>query len=113
MGVKLIITENSKLVNDPEFFKRGRYYFDGVWGQAARGAALQQTILRAIAPHPQGLTLDAIVQTITTEGAILQPPLATLQRHDVVRETNGLLHIIVELFRRWVLSLRNFQVREP
>ncbi|MFB2976954.1 ATP-binding protein [Microseira sp. BLCC-F43] len=90
------------VVNDPEFFKRGRYYFDGVWGQAVRGAALQQTILRAIAPHPQGLSLDAIAQSLTTNCQNLQAPIKNLQRHDVVRETDGRIHIIVELFRRWV-----------
>ncbi len=90
------------VVNDPEFFKRGRYYFDGVWGQAARGAALQQTILRAIAPHPQGLSLDAIAQSLTTNCQNLQATIKNLQRHDVVRETDGRIRIIVELFRRWV-----------
>ncbi|WP_292737068.1 hypothetical protein [Nostoc sp. JL31] len=38
------------VINNPEFFKRGRYYFDGVWGQAARGAEGQQVILQEPIP---------------------------------------------------------------
>ncbi|PSB03673.1 hypothetical protein C7B64_07520 [Merismopedia glauca CCAP 1448/3] len=33
------------------FFQQGRYYFEGVWGQAAQGATSQQEILRALAAH--------------------------------------------------------------
>ena len=102
------------VINDPEFFKRGRYYFDGVWGQAARGASGQQAILKALAPHPQGLTLDEL-RTQFNEilrahvGAplpekTLQEALKTLKRHDVVEEREGCWQIIVELFRRWVLQ---------
>ncbi len=92
------------VVNDPKFFQQGRYYFEGVWGQAAQGAAGQQEIIKAIAPHPQGLNTDAIytVSTITDEST-LQEALTTLQRHDVVEETQGRWRIIVELFRLWVL----------
>jgi hypothetical protein len=101
------------VINDPEFFKRGRYYFDGVWGQAARGASGQQAILRALAPHPEGLSLDELrTQLDALIGAqgfaplqeeTLQDALKTLMRHDVVQEREGHWQIIVELFRRWVL----------
>ncbi|MBR8840055.1 MAG: ATP-binding protein [Stigonema ocellatum SAG 48.90 = DSM 106950] len=91
------------VVNDPEFFKRGRYYFDGVWGQAARGASGQQAIIRAIAPHPQGLTMDALANYTGSDMTTLQEALKSLKRHDVVKETDGSLRITVELFRRWVL----------
>lgn len=93
------------VINDSEFFKRGRYYFDGVWGQAARGAAGQQAILRAIAPHPDGLTLEALAHFTDIDIAALPEALNTLKRHDVVDETQGRWRIIVELFRRWVLQL--------
>ncbi|TAF56847.1 MAG: ATP-binding protein [Oscillatoriales cyanobacterium] len=66
------------VINDPEFFTRGRYYFTGVWGQAAEGASGQQEILTALAPHLEGMN------------------------HDVVKEINGCYCIAVELFRRWV-----------
>jgi hypothetical protein len=102
------------VINDPEFFKRGRYYFDGVWGQAARGASGQQAILRALAPHPEGLTLDELRtqldELVGAQGLVplqketLQEALKTLTRHDVIREREGHWRIIVELFRRWVLQ---------
>jgi hypothetical protein len=92
------------VINDPEFFKRGRYYFDGVWGQAARGASGQQAILRALAPRPDGLTIDALAQVTGMDEETLQEALKTLTRHDVVREREGCWQIIVELFRRWVLQ---------
>ncbi|HEY9821914.1 MAG TPA: ATP-binding protein, partial [Candidatus Sericytochromatia bacterium] len=101
------------VINDAEFFKRGRYYFDGVWGQAARGAFGQQAILRALAPHPQGLSIDELkTQLDEFVGAqslaplqeeTLQDALKTLTRHDVIQQKEGGWQIIVELFRRWVL----------
>jgi predicted Rossmann fold nucleotide-binding protein DprA/Smf involved in DNA uptake len=92
------------VINDPELFKRGRYYFDGVWGQAARGASGQQAILKALAPHPEGLSIDALAQVTAMEEETLQEALKTLKRHDVVQEREGGWQIIVELFRRWVLQ---------
>ncbi|MFW9260650.1 AAA family ATPase, partial [Nostoc sp. CALU 546] len=92
------------VINDPEFFKRGRYYFDGVWGQAARGAEGQQAIVQVLAPHPEGLSLDALAQSTGMNDADLQEALNTLKRHDVVEETQESWRIMVELFRRWVLQ---------
>jgi hypothetical protein len=102
------------VINDPEFFKRGRYYFDGVWGQAAQGASEQQAILKALAPHPEGLSIEKLrTQLGEMVGAthipplqeeMLQEALKTLIRHDVVQDREGCWHIIVELFRRWVLQ---------
>ena len=99
------VEDVEEVVNDPEFFKRGRYYFDGVWGQAVQGVSGQQTILRSIAPYPEGLTINAIAQVTAIDEATVTEALNTLKRHDVVRETDGRWHIIVELFRRWVLDL--------
>ncbi|MEH2307123.1 AAA family ATPase [Nostoc sp.] len=92
------------VINDPEFFQRGRYYFDGVWGQAARGAEGQQAIIQLLAPHAEGLSLDALAQSTGMNNADLQEALNTLKRHDVVEETQGNWRIMVELFRRWVLQ---------
>ncbi len=100
------------VINDPEFFKRGRYYFDGVWGQAARWASGQQAILRTLAPHPDGLSIDELRTQLDCIGAThsplqeetLQEALKTLMRHDVVQEIEGCWRIIVELFRRWVVK---------
>ncbi|MEH2373292.1 helix-turn-helix domain-containing protein [Nostoc sp.] len=92
------------VINDPGFFKRGRYYFDGVCGQAARGAGGQQAIIQLLAPHPEGLSLDALAQSTGMNDANLQEALNTLKRHDVVEETQESWRIMVELFRRWVLQ---------
>lgn len=93
------------VISDPEFFQGGSYYFDGVWGQAMRGVAGQQAILRALAPHSQGLSVDDLVQATGSDTLTVQEALKTLKRHDVVEETEGNGRIIVELFRRWVLQL--------
>jgi hypothetical protein len=90
------------VINDTEFFTRGRYYFTGVWGQAAQGASGQQEILKALAPHLEGMNLDRLSQETGMDETSLQEPLKTLERHDVVRESDGCYSITVELFRRWV-----------
>ncbi|MGA9377388.1 MAG: ATP-binding protein [Phormidium sp.] len=93
------------VIDDPKLFSLGRYYFTGVWGQAAQGASGQQTILRSIAPHPEGLSIDAIAQATNLDETTIQEALKTLKRHDVVKEIEGRWQIIVELFRRWVVNL--------
>ena len=90
------------VINDPEFFSRGRYYFTGVWGQAAQGASGQQEILKALAPHLEGMNLERLSQETGMDETSLQEALKTLERHDVVRESDGCYSITVELFRRWV-----------
>ena len=91
------------VINDPEFFQRGRYYFDGVWGQAARGAPGQQDVLRAIAPHREGLDIKTLAEFTGMNETNLQQALNSLKRHDVLWEIDGKWRIIVELFRHWVL----------
>jgi hypothetical protein len=93
------------VINDPEFFSRGCYYFTGVWGQAAQGASGQQEILKALAPHLEGMNLDRLSQATGMDETSLQEALKTLERHDVAREIDGCYCIAVELFRRWVLKL--------
>ncbi|MBD1828159.1 AAA family ATPase [Microcoleus sp. FACHB-61] len=90
------------VINNPEFFQRGSYYFDGVWGQAARGAPGQQEILRAIAPHQEGLDINTLAEITGMNETNLQQALNSLIRHDVVWEIDGKWRIIVELFRVWV-----------
>ncbi|MEG4503538.1 ATP-binding protein [Microcoleus sp. F6_B4] len=90
------------VINNPEFFQRGSYYFDGVWGQAARGAPGQQEILRAIAPHREGLDINTLAEITGMNETNLQQALNSLIRHDVVWEIDGKWRIIVELFRLWV-----------
>ncbi|QIR39301.1 ATP-binding protein [Tolypothrix sp. PCC 7910] len=98
------VEDVAAVINDSEFFKRGRYYFDGVWGQAMRGADGQQAIIQVLAPHPEGLSLDALAESTGMGREQLQAALGVLMRHDVVAENEGRWRIIVELFRRWVLQ---------
>ncbi len=95
------------VINNTEFFKRGRYYFDGVWNQAKQGAEGQQAMLRVLAPHPKGLSYEDVIEEVSTEGfdeESLKEAVDTLQRHDVVEEREGQWRIIVELFRRWLVQ---------
>jgi hypothetical protein len=90
------------VIEDPEFFDRGRYYFTGIWQQAAQDTPHQQTILKAIAPA--GLTLSELSTHTNLAPADLQPALTRLDRHDVICYQNDRYYIAVELFRRWVLD---------
>jgi hypothetical protein len=99
------IDDVGAVIND-ELFTRGRYYFTGVWGQAARGADYQQAILQVLAPHAEGLTLGEIADAAGVESADATEALETLKRHDVVAETESRWRIVVELFRRWVLQMQ-------
>jgi hypothetical protein len=95
------------VINDSEFFNRGRYYFTGVWNQAAQGYPKQQDILTVLAEYPEGFSIDKLLQRTGLDETILNDALNTLKRHDVVCETGNHWKIIVELFRRWVVE--NFQ----
>ncbi|ACK73624.1 ATPase [Gloeothece citriformis PCC 7424] len=96
--------EDVETIINEEFFGRGRYYFEGVWGQAAQGTPQQQQIIKILAPHPQGLTLNEIATATGIDTTLLSEALLTLKRHDVVEEkTDSRFRITVELFRQWVL----------
>lgn len=88
------ITESSDL------YDNGRYYFTGVWQQAAQSPPRQQEILNAIA-H-QGLSRDVLLQQF--DPAQFDTAIEALRRHDVVHEVNQTWCIKVELFRRWVVK---------
>ncbi len=90
-------------VINPKFFQQGRYYFEGVWGQAAQDAPGQQEIIKALAPYPQGLTRENLAAETGLDREIIEKAIAILIRHDVIEEDNGNYRIIVELFRRWVV----------
>ena len=102
------IEDVETVINNPEFFTNARYYLTGVWGQAAEGAAGQQEILKALAPHLKGMNFEMLSAETGMDETSLEEALKTLERHDVVRESDGCYCIAVELFRRWVqMSLRD------
>jgi len=92
------------------FFTTGINYFNGVWQQAAEGATHQQDILKALAPHPQGLTESELISQINLPSETLQAALKTLKDHDVIRvqKINEMVNwaIAVELFRNWVVKYK-------
>jgi len=102
------IQDVEAVIDNPDFYSHGRYYFTGVWDQAARGAKGQQQILTALAPHQkEGLTLPALKDATGTDTPNLQTAIETLERHDVVkRDGDNRWQIAVELLRRWVAANR-------
>ncbi|MGB3514582.1 MAG: ATP-binding protein [Microcoleaceae cyanobacterium] len=98
------IADVEVIIGQNELFQNGRYYFTGVWGQAAQDAPGQQDILKALADYPEGCSRDTIQEITGLEESILNDALETLSRHDVMIETEGNLQFAVELFRRWVVQ---------
>ena len=98
------VEDVNKVVNET-LFQQGRYYFEGVWGQVAQDVIGQQDIIKALAPHPQGLTIKELANTTGLDTETLTAAIEILNRHDVIKESNGKYCIIVELFRRWVLTV--------
>ena len=98
------VEDVNKVVNKT-LFQQGRYYFEGVWGQAAQDVMGQQDIIKALAPHPQGLTIEELANATELEDKTLTAAIEILERHDVIKESDGKYCIIVELFRRWALTV--------
>jgi hypothetical protein len=91
------------VINAPEFDRDGHAYFSGVWWQAEQSAPEGQTaVLRALAPHPQGLTLEELAAAAALEPEQARAALETLGLHDVVRQQGDRYGYTVELMRRWV-----------
>ncbi len=87
-----------------DFFAKGRYYFTGVWKQAAQDAPGQQEILQVLAEKIEGRNLSDIRRKSRLEENEIDKALKTLKRHDVVSEADGKWKIIVPLFHQWVLE---------
>ncbi|MGB3518194.1 MAG: hypothetical protein WBA43_17175, partial [Elainellaceae cyanobacterium] len=99
---KFTVSDVQAVVERPEFFAQGKPYFTGVWAQARHDVPGQQTLLKTLAPHPEGLELDDLQHGSELDQTTFAAALGTLENHDVVRVTNGTAKIIVEVFRRWV-----------
>ncbi|MEM8640465.1 MAG: AAA-like domain-containing protein [Cyanobacteria bacterium P01_G01_bin.54] len=87
-------------ISQADLFRNGRYYFEGVWNQAAQGAPGQQAILQTLAPHLDGLTVAELQAQLPHLGN-LAAALGTLERHDAIQRVADRYCITVELFRRW------------
>jgi hypothetical protein len=93
------------VVKNGAFYRMGRYYFTGVWGQAAQGIPGQQAVLCSLAPAETGLPVREIARRLDIPLAGVEAALETLARHDVVQEEeDSRWRFTVELMRRWVLQ---------
>lgn len=91
------------VINAPEFSRDGDAYFGGVWRQAEQCEPPDQTaVLRALAPHEEGLPLPALARAAGVSEAQAGAALDTLRCHDVVTQRDGRSVFTVELMRRWV-----------
>jgi hypothetical protein len=97
------LSDVEAVINAPEFDRDGHAYFIGVWWQAEQSAPEGQTaVLRALEPHPQGLTLAKLAAAATLEPEQARAALKTLGLHDVMRQRDDRYGYTVELMRRWV-----------
>ena len=96
------IEDVDEVIQEADFFKKGRYYFEGVWTQAGQGAQGQRNIIRALANYEQGVNQQVLAETMAMEEEEFRESLTTLINHDVIASEDDQLTIIVELFRRWI-----------
>ncbi|NMF81865.1 ATP-binding protein [Nodosilinea sp. P-1105] len=101
---KFMVADVQAVIDQPDFFDKGKPYFQGVWAQAGQDPAGQQALLAALAPHPDGLPIEALWEAVDLDEAACAAAVQTLENHDVVRQDQGQVAIIVEVFRRWVLQ---------
>jgi hypothetical protein len=93
------------ILNSPDFYSSGRYYFTGVWNQAAEQIPQQQPILVHLA-HNSAQTCPEIASAIGLPVEITQQSLDILKRHDVadtLPNDPDRWHISIELFRLWLI----------
>ncbi len=98
--------EDVKNIINKDFFSDNKYYFSGVWQQAGQDIEGQQAIIKALAPHSEGLNKNELTKIIAIEKEKLLAAINTLKSHDVIEEKDSKYRIIVELFRLWVLENR-------
>ena len=101
---KFTVADVQAVVERPEFFAQGKPYFAGIWAQASHDAPGQQRLLQALAPHPEGLSIDELQRSVELDPDTFGAALGTLAHHDVVQVEDGTAQIIVEVFRRWVMQ---------
>ena len=102
------LADVEQVIAAPEFDRDGNAYFSGVWWQAEHSAPSEQlAVLRALAPHATGLSLDDLAAAASLEQGQAHEALTKLCYHDVVSECAGCYRYTVELMRRWVLRRQN------
>ena len=100
---KFTLKDLTTILGNPDFYSSGRYYFTGVWTQAAEQHPQQQPILVHLAHHPNQNPTQ-ISQILDLDLKLTQIALDTLKRHDVAHHCNDdRWEISIELFRRWII----------
>ena len=98
----------NSVIESRAFYEQGRYYFNGVWGQAEKsGPAGQIAIMQTLAQSDMPLD-DATISARTGLVQVdLNASLTTLQQHDVLRNVeNGRFDFTVPLMRRWIRDVK-------
>ncbi|MBK8898612.1 MAG: hypothetical protein IPN66_15720 [Candidatus Competibacteraceae bacterium] len=90
------------MVEESRFYLNGHVYFNGIWAQAGEAPPGQQTLLKLLAPHGDGLDQAILREQSGLDPAAFTDALDALERHDVVNCHNGRCRYSVELMRRWV-----------
>jgi hypothetical protein len=87
------------LVASGALYEQGTVYFRGIWDQAGTGAAGQHVLLRALAPHPNGLDEAGLGREAGLSGTGLSAALQALLDQDVLSAEGGRYRFSVELMR--------------
>lgn len=97
-----------RIINSSAFYDQGRYYFNGVWGQAEKsGPEGQLAILEVLANSSEPVEINEIAGRTTIEEALMQASLRTLQQHDVVKRLeNGRYDFTVPLMGNWIRKMK-------
>ncbi len=93
-----------EIVNSPEFYEQGSYYFSGVWGQAERSAPPGQLeILKSIARSKSPVRIENLVTTTKLDNMTVEACLTTLKKHDVITIIfEDTYTFAVPLMRNWI-----------
>ncbi len=92
------------VVDEPQFYQQGDAYFRGIWSQADEAPPGQHRLLQALAPHAEGLTIQALQDASGLDAETRAAALPALRRHDVVVCEEEPCRYRVELLRRWVAA---------
>jgi serine/threonine protein kinase len=100
------------IVNSPDFYEQGNYYFSGVWGQAEQSEPEGQlALLKSIARSIEPVHVDSLVATTHSSETAVRACLATLSQHDVVKVDNeGRCDFAVPLMRHWIREYKSTAV---
>lgn len=101
---RLTVQDVQSVVDAPQLFSQGAYYFEGVWRHAGEIGSELAAILSTLARAAEGMSSSQLALLTGLSAATLQPSLEALRRRDVVRQEGEQYRIAVELMRRWIVE---------